>query len=124
MTPRQRELLEYIVSYQAAHEGVSPTWREICAAFNLSMSAISGHLWRLHDIGVIRLVKGRKRLIEVAFPELVGRRDLYDQVWADLAAAGMHRTGSLQTMMSTDGPLQKRTTEIGDRFLKFIESPF
>jgi hypothetical protein len=26
--------------------------------------------------------------------------------------------------MTTDGPLQKRTTEIGDRFLKFIESPF
>lgn len=64
------------------------------------------------------------QVIEVAFPELVGRRDLYDQVWADLAGAGMHRTGSLQTMMTTDGPLQKRTTDIGDRFMKFIESPF
>jgi hypothetical protein len=95
--------------------------------------------WHLRLLKLIQNPKGNEKvrdgyrpaisgslsqLIEVAFPELVGRRDLYDQVWADLAAAGMHRSGSLQTMMSTDGPLQKRTTEIGDRFLRFIESPF
>ena len=62
-------------------------------------------------------------VIEAAYPELQGRRELYDQVWSDLASAGLHRSGSLQTMMTPEGTLQKRTTELGDRFLAFIQSP-
>lgn len=63
-------------------------------------------------------------VIEAAYPELRGRRDLYDRVWSDLAAAGLHRSASLHTMMTPAGTLQKRTTEFGDRFLTFIQSPF
>lgn len=63
-------------------------------------------------------------VIEAAYPELQGRRELCDQVWSDLAAAGLHRSGSLHTMMTPEGTLQKRTTEVGDRFLAFIRSPF
>lgn len=62
-------------------------------------------------------------VIEAAYPELQGRRELYDQVWSDLASAGLHRSGSLQTMMTPEGTLQKRTTELADRFLKFITAP-
>lgn len=62
-------------------------------------------------------------VIEAAYPELRERRDLYDQVWSDLASAGLHRSGSLQTMMTPEGTLQKRTTELGDRFLQFIGAP-
>lgn len=62
-------------------------------------------------------------VIEAAYPELQGRRELYDQVWSDLSAAGLHRSGSLHTNMTPQGTLQKRTTELGDRFLEFIRSP-
>jgi hypothetical protein len=62
-------------------------------------------------------------VIEAAYPELQGRRELCDQVWSDLGSAGLHRSGSLQTMMTPNGTLQKRTTELGDRFLEFIRSP-
>jgi hypothetical protein len=63
-------------------------------------------------------------VLETVYPQLKGRRDLYDQLWADLSGSGLLNTGSLQTMMTPGGTLVKRTTPLGDRFLEFISSPF
>ena len=62
-------------------------------------------------------------VVEMAFPELRGQRDLYDRVWSDLHANGLTGTPDLHTMMSGGGTIQKRTTAFGDSFLRFIEEP-
>jgi hypothetical protein len=60
-------------------------------------------------------------LIEQAYPELQGRTEVYNQVWADLGAAGLHQSGGLQVMMTS--AMGKRTSRLGDAFLAFIEEP-
>lgn len=63
------------------------------------------------------------QVIDGTFLELRNRREFYDQVWSDLNGAGLVNTPRLQGMMTGGGMLQKRTTELGDQFLRFIESP-
>jgi hypothetical protein len=60
-------------------------------------------------------------LLEQAYPQLRDRRELSDLIWSDLLTAGLHRTGPMRTMMTS--AMAKRTTELGDAFLAFIESP-
>jgi hypothetical protein len=62
-------------------------------------------------------------VIEQAYPELRGRGDFYTQVWADLHASGLHGTPGLHTMMTGPGTMATRTSDLGDTFLAFIESP-
>ncbi len=62
-------------------------------------------------------------LIEIAYPELNGRRELYDQIWRDLYLRGLVNTDGLHTMMTGNGIVAKRTTNIGDSFLDFIKYP-
>ncbi len=62
-------------------------------------------------------------LIQLAFPELHGQRETYDQIWADIHASGLTGTPGLHTMMTPNGVMQKRTTPLADAFLRFIESP-
>lgn len=62
-------------------------------------------------------------LIETVFPELAGRRELYDRLWADVHAAMLTDTPSLSGMMTPEGATQKRTNALGDKFLAFIEAP-
>ena len=66
---------------------------------------------------------GLKIVLEIAFPELKGRSDFYNLVWEDLSRAGLHSTSSLGGMMTSGGLMQNRTTDIGRRFLQFIETP-
>lgn len=66
---------------------------------------------------------GLSSILESAYPELRGRREFYDQVWRDLYLRGLVNTESLHTMMTASGLMAKRTTDLGDRFLKFIEEP-
>ena len=61
--------------------------------------------------------------LESAFPKLKGRRSFYDQVWSDLNRRGLVSTDSLHGMMTASGALSKRTSDIGDAFLHFIEKP-
>ena len=65
---------------------------------------------------------GLDLLLEKAFPELIGKKDFYDQVWKDLFSRGLVNTDSLHSIIWR-GALDKRTTEIGVQFIKFIESP-
>jgi hypothetical protein len=63
---------------------------------------------------------GLSDVLEYSMPELRGRRDVYDQFWRDLYSRGLVNTDGLHTTMSGSGLGQKRTTGLGDQFLKFI----
>lgn len=62
-------------------------------------------------------------LVENAFPELRGRRDLYDLIWKDLYSRALVTTEGLHTTMTGSGIIAKRTTEIGKLFLEYIKNP-
>ncbi|MQA78089.1 MAG: hypothetical protein GEV10_06365 [Streptosporangiales bacterium] len=66
---------------------------------------------------------GLSHIIERGIPELKGRRDLYDRLFADIAAAGFTNTGSLHGMMTGQGLTAERTTEMGNAFLAFVTDP-
>jgi len=66
---------------------------------------------------------GLSAVIENCFPELRGRRDFYDTVWRDLFTRGLVSTESVHGMMTGQGLRAKRTTDLGDRFLRFIQEP-
>lgn len=62
-------------------------------------------------------------VLEHNIPELRGNRELYDQLWKDLYSRGLVNTDGLHIMMTGHGLGEKRTTGIGDGFLKFIDEP-
>jgi hypothetical protein len=62
-------------------------------------------------------------VLESAFPELGGRRSFYDQLWKDLYARGLVNTDGLHTMMTATGIMARRTSDLGNQFLNFIEKP-
>ena len=62
-------------------------------------------------------------ILEASFKELVGRRELYDLFVKDLYSKGLMNSDSLHTMMSENGIFASRTTDIGNKFIKFITSP-
>ena len=66
---------------------------------------------------------GLSSVLEHNIPELRGNRELYDQLWKDLYSRGLVNTDGLHVTMTGNGLGQKRTTGIGDTFLKFIEEP-
>lgn len=62
-------------------------------------------------------------LLEAAFPELRGKRDLYDLVWKDLYSRALVNTEGLHTMMTGGGITAQRTTALGRDFMAFIKNP-
>jgi hypothetical protein len=66
---------------------------------------------------------GLSDVLELNMPDMRGRRDLYDQLWKDLYLKGLVNTDGMNTTMSGNGLGQKRTTGLGDEFLKFISDP-
>jgi hypothetical protein len=66
---------------------------------------------------------GLSSVLESAYPELGSRRELYDQLWQDLYQRGLVNTDSMHTAMTATGMMAKRTTVLGDQFLRFIEEP-
>jgi hypothetical protein len=66
---------------------------------------------------------GFSNIIESAFPELQGQRDFYDQLGKDLTYRGLTGSDNFHVTEAGDGLIQKRTTELGDRFLEFISDP-
>lgn len=67
------------------------------------------------------LSSGLSSVVTEAYPELKGQRELLDIIWKDLERANLHNSGSLNTMMTSSGLLSPRTTELGRKFLEFIE---
>ena len=67
---------------------------------------------------------GVSAVLEHVYPELVGRRDLYDLVVSGLNRAGLVAIDSFHTTGTRDGyMLAKQSTDMGDRFLRFITEP-
>jgi hypothetical protein len=64
---------------------------------------------------------GLSSVLEHNIPELRGNRELYNQLWKDLYSRGLVNADGLHVTMTENGLGQKRTTGIGDAFLKFIE---
>ena len=64
-----------------------------------------------------------RNILESAFPDLLGKRAMYDQIWQDLYQKGLVNTDGLQTMMTSQGLLAKRTSDLGTQFLRFVEEP-
>jgi hypothetical protein len=69
------------------------------------------------------MFSGLDKFLEEAFPELRGRSDFYDPVWAELWQAGLVTTDGLHANMSENGWKPSRVSERGARFLRFIEKP-
>lgn len=63
------------------------------------------------------------QLLTTAYAELKNERGLYDQIGKDLFARGLLGTDGFHTTMSGSGVYQKRTTDLGEQFLKFISEP-
>ncbi|MFZ2055026.1 MAG: hypothetical protein WAU81_12635 [Candidatus Aminicenantales bacterium] len=59
--------------------------------------------------------------LENAFPELKGERDFYDLIIRDLYSMGLMSIESLHTTMTNQGIFASRTTDIGKKFIAFIE---
>ena len=70
-----------------------------------------------------QMTGGLDDVLEKAFPALRGQREFYDQVWRDLRNRGLVNTDGLHSMMTGNGLVAKRTTELADEFVKFIASP-
>jgi len=66
---------------------------------------------------------GLSNVLEAAFPEMQGRRQLYDKLWQDLHTRRLVTTDQLHSTISRSGLMAKRTTELADRFLEFIGEP-
>lgn len=87
LTRRQREILEFIVSFRAAH-GYAPSLEEIGQAFGLSSPAtVHKHLTNLEAKGLIRRDAHRSRAIEVV-DEAAFRIEAVELPLVGLIAAG------------------------------------
>lgn len=66
-----------------------------------------------------------EQLIMTAWPELRDRSDFLKVIVDELAVKGLlsSRGEILRTMMTSRGVLDKRTTKMGDSFLKFVKAP-
>ncbi|MBN1184243.1 MAG: hypothetical protein JXB49_18280 [Bacteroidales bacterium] len=79
--------------------------------------------YKIHKVELPNLMAASlSSILEIAFPELRDRRDFYDIVWQDLYRAGLHGSHTLHAVISTNSLMVSRTTEIGKRFLRFIQS--
>jgi SOS-response transcriptional repressor LexA len=66
MTPRERDLLDYVQAHRQQHGGVPPSYREIGRGIGIkSVGGVARILGQLEAKGFVRLTKGRKRSIEV-----------------------------------------------------------
>lgn len=52
----QRRVLEFVVAYKTAHDGVSPTVREIGHELAMVHSAVFYHLRKLEERGLVRFI--------------------------------------------------------------------
>lgn len=74
VTARQREILCFIAGYQAAHDGVSPSHKEIGAALGfVSTSVVNRLLVGLEQTGMIHRLRQRARAIRVLEPVSIPR---------------------------------------------------
>lgn len=73
------------------------------------------------DIGNITM-GSLSTIVKKAFPELASQRELYDKLWSDIVSNGLVTTPGLHTTMGESSLLASRTSDLGNRFLRFIEA--
>jgi hypothetical protein len=66
---------------------------------------------------------GRGHLLEEGMPEFKGRRDWYDLLDRDLAAASLTNHGGLHVIQTGASLWNPATSDLGRRFLAFITDP-
>lgn len=66
---------------------------------------------------------GLSLVLEKGVPELRGKRELSDLIYKDLEGRGLLVGGGLHVTMTGRGLRDKRTTALGDDFLRFVASP-
>lgn len=62
-------------------------------------------------------------LLEIAFPEMRGKRGLYDKIVKDLFADSLLGLDSIHVGMSGSGVISSHSTPLGKQFLAFITKP-
>jgi len=62
-------------------------------------------------------------VLERALPDLAGKREIYDVIGKDLYLRGLSNTDGFHTMMTEEGTKARRTSPVGQAFLRFIQSP-
>ncbi len=66
-----------------------------------------------------------RSVLEDAFPQLAGtNRALADVIWADLEANGLIRRTGIDNAGEGPSVMNKRLTDFGDTFVRFISDPF
>lgn len=66
LTPRQQDVLRFIIGFQQAHDGISPTFKQIGTGVGLSSTAsVSRHLDEIERRGGLRRLPSHQRAIEV-----------------------------------------------------------
>src|SRR3989344_2302700 len=68
ITPRKKQLLDYINSYRKAH-GFAPSIPEIAKRFKLAISTVHQHLEELEQGGYLKRERNQRRGIELAATE-------------------------------------------------------
>lgn len=94
MTPKQKQLLDYIVDYQRRTGGISPSFDEMAVAVGIrSKSGIHRLIGGLEQRGNIRRVAGQARTIRVlAAGHEVTLKDLDSLVYRLARQEGAERT--------------------------------
>jgi tRNA threonylcarbamoyladenosine modification (KEOPS) complex Cgi121 subunit len=77
-----------------------------------------------HGIKFSMYIGGASSGLEVALPELVGKRDVYDMLVMDLYNRGVLTLDKTTIHVGTSeaGILESHTTELGKKFLRYIEA--
>ncbi|MEZ0611018.1 hypothetical protein ACAW74_21070 [Fibrella sp. WM1] len=66
------------------------------------------------------MIGSMSSVLKAAFPSLVGQDELVDLIWNDLHNTGLHNSSGLKSIISGDGALAERTTQLGKEFIGFI----
>lgn len=72
MTPRQQQLVDFVITYRHTH-GISPTIQEIADALHVSKVTIFDHTQKLRKARVIRTEKNMARSISIVGDELAAK---------------------------------------------------
>jgi hypothetical protein len=81
--------------------------------------------YKKHDLHFTERKRGNiKEILFTAFPDLKNDDDLLGQLWQDLATYGLIiRSVDLETTIGNDQLKIKRTSKLGEEFLRFINEP-
>ncbi len=96
---------------------LTPTHIVLLKFFRAPLDNTAAQPFRDHSMG------GLFHLISTVFPELRSQKELLELIWQDLSNSGLLSGGGMNVTMTGSGLVQKRTTELGDQFLRFIADP-